>query len=164
MMRIFAVSGFSGTGKTTLVEVIVRELVMRGHTVATIKSSVHELSHEQGTDTWRHTQAGASVTLFVRVKDGSEGLRERIGKENLAMLAGHDFLIIEGMKSVDIPRFWCVGENEIVPDEIPTNTQAIVSWSHRSTSGQEHTVIELDRVPELVEIVKEKALDMSAIE
>ena len=164
MMRVFAVSGFAGTGKTSLVEVLVRELVKNGHTVATIKSSKHEPGPDRGTDTWKHTQAGASTTLFLRTNETSRGLRARIGKENLAMLTGHDYLIIEGMKSVDIPRFWCVGVNEIVSDEIPLNTQAIVSWSQRTATNQEYTVIGAERVQELVEIVKERALDMSSIE
>jgi molybdopterin-guanine dinucleotide biosynthesis protein MobB len=38
MMRVFAVSGFSGTGKTALVETIVSSMTKAGHTVATIKS------------------------------------------------------------------------------------------------------------------------------
>jgi molybdopterin-guanine dinucleotide biosynthesis protein B len=163
-MRVFVISGFSGTGKTALVEVLVRELVKRGHSVATIKSSKHDPGPEQGTDTWRHMQAGASVTLFLRTNDESGGLRERIGEENLAKVAGHDFLIIEGMKSVDIPKFWCVGEGVVNPDDTPTNTQVIVSWSEKSSTSQGVPVIGSESVQELVKVVEEKAVDLSVIE
>ncbi|MHA2046829.1 MAG: molybdopterin-guanine dinucleotide biosynthesis protein B, partial [Candidatus Thorarchaeota archaeon] len=64
-MRVFAISGFSGTGKTTIVEGLVRALVESGYTVATIKSSKHDPGPESGTDTWKHRQAGASVALFL---------------------------------------------------------------------------------------------------
>lgn len=163
-MRVFAVSGFSGTGKTTLVEVIVRTLVKRGHTVATIKSSKHEPGPEKGQDTWRHMQAGASMTIFLRVSDINVKLKERIGADDFTKLLTYDFLIIEGMKSVNIPRFWCVGDTEVDPTDIPTNTHAIVSWSENDSSVQDIPVIPAEQVEQLVEIVKSKALDVSEIE
>ena len=153
-MRVFAISGFSGTGKTTIVEGIVRELVKSGYTVATIKSSTHDPTPEQGTDTWRHTQAGASVSLFLKKDNGNATIKERIGKKNLEKLEEIDFLVIEGMKSVDIPRLWCVGDNEIDSGEIPLNTQAIISWSTKRQLSQDVPVINAESIHELIEILK----------
>ena len=50
-MRVFAVSGFSDTGKTTLVEHIVRELASQGYSIITVKSSQHAPREGEGTDT-----------------------------------------------------------------------------------------------------------------
>ena len=163
-MRVFAVSGFSGTGKTTLVEALVRELVRNGHSVATIKSSKHEPGPEEGTDTWRHSEAGASVTIFLKAEGDSGGLRERIGQENLAQIEGNDFLLIEGMKSIDIPRFWCIGADDDIPEDVPTNTQAIVRWEDDGAAFQDYTVIESESVKELVRILIEKAVDLASVE
>jgi molybdopterin-guanine dinucleotide biosynthesis protein MobB len=163
-MRVFAVSGQSGTGKTTLVEALIKELVKEGHSVATLKSSKHDPGPEQGTDTWRHSQAGASVTLFLKTDEERGGLRERIGEEDLARLVDYDFLLIEGLKSEDIPRFWCIGANEDIPVDVPVNTQAIVRWEDGGAAFQDYTVIDSASVKELVRILIEKAVDISSIE
>ncbi|MBY8996803.1 MAG: molybdopterin-guanine dinucleotide biosynthesis protein B [Candidatus Thorarchaeota archaeon] len=164
-MRVFVVSGYSGTGKTTLVEAIVRSLVKSGYSVATIKSSMHQVGFDQGTDTWKHMQAGASMTIFLGPGTKSVKFTDRVGPDELARLSKYDFLIVEGMKSTNIPRFWCVGNTDVKPDDVPVNTQAIVSWSGRETdASKEFRVMNADEIEELVEIVKTRALDILEIE
>ena len=164
-MRIFGVSGYSGTGKTTLVEAIIKSLVSRGYNVATIKSSKQEEGPDQGTDTWRHKEAGASMVIFLGPYPKPIGLKERIGEDVLVRLNKHDFLIIEGMKSANIPKFWCVGDTEFKREEVPVNTQAIVSWIDREIDiVDEINIINADAINELIEIVKTKSVDYSEIE
>ncbi len=163
-MRVFAVSGYSGTGKTTLVESIVGSLVEKGDSVVTMKSSHHKAGPFQGTDTWRHTQAGASMTVFLRTNIDDVKLKERISTDDLAKLSKHDFLIIEGMKSTNIPKFWCVGDAIVAPDEIPINTLAIVSWSENPGRFNNIPVIAAGQIEQLIKIVRSKALDVSEID
>ncbi len=164
-MRVFGVSGFSGTGKTTLVEAIVKSLVRSGNSVATIKSSKHEAGPVEGTDTWRHKEAGASMTIFLGPGPKSDKLTDRIESDKMAQLSRYDFLIVEGMKSVNIPKFWCVGNTELNHDDIPINTQAIVSWSERpAVVGLDLPVFIADEIDELVAIVKTRSLDSLEIE
>ena len=163
-MRVFAVSGYSGTGKTTLIEKIIRSLVASGHTVASIKSSIHKAGPDQGKDTLRHLQAGASMTIFLDPSSTSTFIRNRIDPEEWVKLARHDFLIIEGMKSADIPKFWCVGDATIELRDVPINTQAIVSWSDREVDWREDfPIIISERIDELVEIIKLKSVDSLVI-
>ncbi|MHA2352448.1 MAG: molybdopterin-guanine dinucleotide biosynthesis protein B [Candidatus Thorarchaeota archaeon] len=164
-MRVFAVSGYSSTGKTALVEAIIRSLVKNGHSVATIKSSKHEAGPDQGTDTWRHMQAGASLTIFLGPKKESSKFTDLISSDELARLSKYEFLIVEGMKSVNIPKFWCVGDTELKHDDIPVNTQAIVSWSDKTAiTGLDLPVFTADEIDELVKIVKIRSLDTSEIQ
>jgi molybdopterin-guanine dinucleotide biosynthesis protein B len=163
-MRVFAVSGYSGTGKTTIIEVIVKSLVKSGHTVATIKSSKHQAGLDQGTDTWRHMQAGASMTIFLGPNKESVSFKDRVGAAELSELSKYEFLIVEGMKSVNIPKFWCIGDADLKHDDIPLNTEAIVSWSDRvAIPGLELPVYSADEIDELVKIVKTRAVDISEI-
>lgn len=162
-MRVFAISGYSGTGKTTLVEAIVSSLVERGHSVVTMKSSHHEAGPDQGKDTLRHLQAGASLTVFIRSTEEVK-LKERISTADLAKLSEHEFLIIEGMKSANIPKFWCVGDTKVAPDEIPINTHAIVSWSANPGRFNNIPIIASEQIGQLVKIVRSKALDVSEID
>ncbi|OLS24830.1 MAG: Molybdopterin-guanine dinucleotide biosynthesis adapter protein [Candidatus Thorarchaeota archaeon AB_25] len=164
-MRVFGVSGYSGTGKTTLVEAIIRSLIKSGHSVATVKSSKHEAGPNQGTDTWRHMQAGASMTIFLGPKAESGKFTDRIGSDELVRLSNYEFLIVEGMKSANIPKFWCVGDTELKHDDIPVNTQAIVSWSDKAAiPGLDLPIFIADEIDELVKIVKIRSLDISEIQ
>lgn len=65
MIPIVSIVGKSDTGKTTLLEKVVRELTGRGYRVATIKHDAHsfEIDH-QGKDSWRHKNAGACLTVI----------------------------------------------------------------------------------------------------
>ncbi|MEW6526238.1 MAG: molybdopterin-guanine dinucleotide biosynthesis protein B [Spirochaetota bacterium] len=62
---VISIVGRSGTGKTTLLEKLVNELVKRGWRVGTIKHDVHgfTIDHE-GKDSWRHKKAGAAITVI----------------------------------------------------------------------------------------------------
>ena len=61
---IVSIVGKSNSGKTTLLEKIIPELVKRGYRVATIKHNVHgfDIDHESK-DSWRHKKAGAHTTI-----------------------------------------------------------------------------------------------------
>jgi len=63
---LISIVGKSNSGKTTLVEKLIPELVKRGYRVATIKHNKHgfDIDHE-GKDSWRHKKAGACATVIA---------------------------------------------------------------------------------------------------
>ncbi len=63
---LISIVGKSNSGKTTLVEKLIPELIKRGYRVATIKHNKHgfDIDHE-GKDSWRHKQAGACTTVIA---------------------------------------------------------------------------------------------------
>jgi len=64
MPPIVSIVGKSGSGKTTFLEQLIREIASRGYKIATIKHTHHDISFDQpGKDSWRHAQAGAAATL-----------------------------------------------------------------------------------------------------
>ncbi len=69
MIPIVSIVGKSDSGKTTLIEKIVPELVRRGYRVATVKHDVHGFEIDQeGKDSWRHRQAGADAVVISSPK------------------------------------------------------------------------------------------------
>ena len=65
MIPIVSIVGTSDSGKTTLIEKLVPELVRRGYRVATIKHDVHGFDVDrEGKDSWRHKQAGAHTVVI----------------------------------------------------------------------------------------------------
>ena len=99
---VVSVVGKSDSGKTTLMEGLIRELTTRGWRVATVKHHVHEVEVDQpGKDSWRHAHAGATVTMissptqFVVVRHVDE---ERTLEQLVEASADADILLTEGFK------------------------------------------------------------------
>ena len=64
-MKIFAITGHKNTGKTNLLERVLKEMVSRGITVSTIKHAHHDTDIDHpGRDSYRHRQAGASQVVL----------------------------------------------------------------------------------------------------
>jgi molybdopterin-guanine dinucleotide biosynthesis protein B len=69
MIPIISIVGTSDSGKTTLIEKLVPELIRRGYKVATVKHDVHGFDVDrQGKDSWRHKNAGAHSVIISSPK------------------------------------------------------------------------------------------------
>jgi len=105
---VVSIVGKSDSGKTTVVEQLVRRLVERGHRVATCKHHVHEVDIDiPGKDSWRHAKAGAQVTMIsapTQFAVVSKVDRERTLDEIVEAAGDVDILITEGFKRADFVR------------------------------------------------------------
>ena len=93
-----AFAAYSGTGKTTLIEKIIRCLKEKGVRLAVIKHDAHDfdIDHE-GKDTWRFTQAGADMTIIgSSVKTAIIDQREHSVQEIISRISGVDLILVEG--------------------------------------------------------------------
>jgi molybdopterin-guanine dinucleotide biosynthesis protein len=105
------------------------------------------------------------MTIFLGPATEQLSFKDRIGPDELSELSKYDYLIVEGLKSVNIPRFWCVGDTELIHDDIPVNTWGIVAWSDKAAlSGLDLPVFHSDEIDKLVEIVKKQSVEISEIE
>ncbi|TFF84165.1 molybdopterin-guanine dinucleotide biosynthesis protein B [Candidatus Thorarchaeota archaeon] len=162
MTLIFAISGYSGTGKTALVEELVRLLSAKGYSVATAKSSKHEPGEEEGSDTARHRDAGAITTVFIGGSVGSQST------EKLAVLAEKmknltpDYLIVEGMKSSGIPKIWCVGDREYEGD-LPPMTKAVVTWEKTGSGTARVPVFQTRQMEGILDIVLRESVELEQL-
>ena len=63
---IFMFVGHSGSGKTAVVEKLLKELTARGLRPATIKHAHHKVTlDKEGKDSWRYKKAGAVMSMLV---------------------------------------------------------------------------------------------------
>ncbi|MHA2377854.1 MAG: molybdopterin-guanine dinucleotide biosynthesis protein B [Candidatus Thorarchaeota archaeon] len=163
-MRIFAVSGYSGTGKTTLVVALIEGLKARGHSVSTVKSSMEDIMPPEKSDTWKHLRAGAEMTVLQGPSSTTIRFKERVSLSKTLHLIDSDLLLVEGMKGLAIPRFWCVGEKAL-EEVLPAGTVAVVTWneSARTSTEVDVPVLTPDDVETLIEIVEREALDISKL-
>lgn len=109
MIPVVSIVGMSGTGKTTLMEKLIAELVRRRYRVATIKHDVHgfEIDHE-GKDSWRHKQAGAHTVVLsspwkVAVVEDVERDHD-IGELRDRYIRNCDVILAEGYKRNTFPK------------------------------------------------------------
>ncbi len=64
MIPVIGIIGYSGWGKTLLVEALCAELTRRGRRVGTLKHDGHGHSYDRaGSDTWRHRRGGAAASV-----------------------------------------------------------------------------------------------------
>jgi molybdopterin-guanine dinucleotide biosynthesis protein B len=102
--RIFGITGWKNSGKTTLTERLVSELTRRGWKVSTVKHAHHDFDiDKEGTDSFRHRTAGASEVAIVsgrrwalmhELKGDAEPSLDAI----LAQMSPCDIVLVEGYK------------------------------------------------------------------
>lgn len=100
--------GKSESGKTTLLEKVIRELKLKGIKLAIIKHDAHrfEIDHP-GKDTWRHGQAGADIVAIsspekMAIIEKRE--RELTLDEVIERIPPVDIIITEGYSQEKKPK------------------------------------------------------------
>lgn len=99
----------SGTGKTTLIEKVIRILAEKGYKVSSIKHTDHDFKADvQGKDSWRHKNAGAYSTILLSEKKmaffSDIDAPQNIEDIAVRFFSGSDIVIIEGFKDLDTPK------------------------------------------------------------
>jgi molybdopterin-guanine dinucleotide biosynthesis protein B len=122
--------GRSNSGKTTLIERLIPELVKAGYKVATVKHAGHGFDLDtEGKDSWRHKRAGAStvmvlskgsLAMFSDVNDDIKlsELRDRFLDQSL------DLIIAEGWKSEGFPKIVVVRDQL---GEVPVSQDGLLA-------------------------------------
>ncbi len=128
---VFCISGYSGSGKTTVVEPVIQKLCARGLKVGVVKHDVHGLNIDcEGKDSDRFFKAGADV--FIRGPEQAFFRTHRRGDLELNTLLRHigpyyDLIIAEGHKTTPIPyKVWLCGEDGASPPPETTGVQRVL--------------------------------------
>lgn len=127
---ILSFVGRSNSGKTTLIERVIPELVRAGYKVATVKHAGHGFDLDtEGKDSWRHKQAGASsvviiskssLAMFADVSDhmNVEDVRERY------LDSSYDLILAEGWRSEGYPKIVVVRDQI---GEVPVSQDGLLA-------------------------------------
>jgi molybdopterin-guanine dinucleotide biosynthesis protein B len=127
---VLCVVGRSNSGKTTLIERLIPELVKAGYKLATIKHAGHGFDLDtEGKDSWRHKRAGASavlvvskgsLALFADMTDDVSitELRDRFLDRSV------DLVLAEGWKSDHFPKIVVVRDQL---GEVPVSQEGLLA-------------------------------------
>jgi molybdopterin-guanine dinucleotide biosynthesis protein B len=109
-MKVFGFAGYSGAGKTTLIEQLIPRFVAEGLSVSLVKHTHHDFDLDRsGKDSYRHREAGATEVMLVCdqrwvLMHELRGRPEPSFAEQLANLSPCDLLLVEGFKDTPIPK------------------------------------------------------------
>lgn len=109
-MKVFGFAGYSGAGKTTLIEALIPRFTARGLSVSLIKHTHHNFDVDRpGKDSYRHREAGATEVMLVcdnrwAIMHELRGRPEPSFEEQLARLSPCDLVLVEGFKYTPIPK------------------------------------------------------------
>ncbi len=142
------------------------ELVQRGHKVAAVKSTKENVPPPPETDTGKHIAAGAEPVFLVGPSTTIVRFDRRLELPEIVHLVAADFLIVEGMKHAEIPRFWCVGDRTDDIVEAPKHTKAIIVWSDASRNiiqGLAEPVHNSEDIDVLANIIEREAVAIESL-
>jgi len=162
VIPILSIVGKSDSGKTTLIEKLVPELVGRGYRVATVKHDVHGFDVDQeGKDSWRHKQAGAHTVIIsspgklalIRDVDHDADLAELRDK----YIQDVDLILSEGFKR-DIQPKVEVFRKEMHRELLCTGDDNLVAIAANQPFEVGVPCFELNDARSLADFVEEKFL------
>ena len=105
---VISMVGKSGVGKTTALELVIREIKRRGYRVGTVKHDTHGFEMDKpGKDSWRHAQAGSDAVVLSGPQKVAliRRLEHELALDEIVPLMGDvDLVLTEGYKRGDKPK------------------------------------------------------------
>ncbi|MET0515527.1 MAG: molybdopterin-guanine dinucleotide biosynthesis protein B [Nitrospiraceae bacterium] len=153
---ILSFVGRSNSGKTTLIERVIPELVRHGYKIATVKHAGHGFDLDtEGKDSWRHKLAGASsvivmskssLAMFADVSDQMkvEEVRDRY------LDSTYDLIIAEGWRGEDYPKIVVVRDHV---SEVPVSTDGLLGVVTNKPVETQVPLFDPDDVPAIAALI-----------
>jgi molybdopterin-guanine dinucleotide biosynthesis protein B len=148
--------GRSNSGKTTLIERLLPELVRHGYKISTVKHAGHGFDLDtEGKDSWRHKQAGAasvivvsksSMAMFADVPEQMkvEEIRDRY------VDASYDLIIAEGWRSEGYPKIVVVRDQI---GEVPVSSDGLLAVVSNKPVDVQVPVFDPDDIPAVAALI-----------
>ena len=136
--NVFGIVGWKNSGKTTLVENLVKNITDQGYQVSTIKHAHHsfDIDHE-GTDSFRHRKAGAKEVVLASRKRWAliHELMDEPEKDFdflVNSIAPTDLILVEGFKEEGHNKIEVIrGENKKIPIHVSDETVLAIAADYK---------------------------------
>ncbi len=131
-MQVISVIGYSGSGKTHLIEFLIKKFKTELDLEVSVVKYIHEHRiDEEGKDSFKFSEAGAvfSVSknkfnqnaIYLNKKISLEALIDWLNKSPFKV----DLIIIEGFRDVSYPTILCVKELQEIDVQLNKNVKLI---------------------------------------
>ena len=154
------VARLSGTGKTTLVEAVIRILSARGYRVGAIKHDAHDFEIDKpGKDSYRFTAAGAA-TMILASKEKTAVVQQNLEPPGLDVLleqycAGLDLVVVEGFKDSRLPKIEVHRQAHCPPQTLAAegNHRNIVAIASDAPCSESLPLLDLNSPAQVVDFI-----------
>jgi molybdopterin-guanine dinucleotide biosynthesis protein MobB len=137
---ILGICGFSGSGKTRLIEDLLGVLRREGKRVGVVKHINEPVKSDTNeADTERFYRAGATVvgnagkSLFIKEQEKTFSLEESLGH----LGEGYDVILVEGFKTSHLAKLWLMREGETDVPTTVSNIVRVLGWSENRRAAAE---------------------------
>lgn len=158
-----AFTGPSNSGKTTLVEKIAKELIKK-YKVAIIKNDPKDKARFdiEGKDSYKFSQTGAEVVVTSPTRTTYFSQREKSLDELVAMIDDFDYLLVEGLKTLPLPRI-AIFRNTIEESYFECSEAMAIDESIDPASysiPDEITLLDLNQTEEIISWIQNNAKEI----
>lgn len=156
---VIGVTGYKKSGKTTLVEKLVRHFVAEGYRVSTVKHAHHSFDIDHpGRDSFRHRLAGATEVAVVSdrlwaLMHELRGAPEPSLADTLARLSPSDLVIVEGYKRDRHPKIEVRDPVLGHPTLSPSDPTVVAIASAAALEGETVPVFDRDDVASIAQFI-----------
>ncbi len=162
-----AFTGPSGSGKTTLIEKISKTLI-KEYKVAIIKNDPKDKASfdVEGKDSYKFSQTGAETVVLSPTRTTYFSKHTRSLKEIIQMLSEFDILLVEGLKTLPLPRI-AIFRDSIDESYFESSNAIAVDKSvdiHRYNIPKNIDILDLNNTQNIIEWIKINAKETKDIE
>jgi molybdopterin-guanine dinucleotide biosynthesis protein B len=164
-MKRFAVAftGPSGSGKTTLVEKVAKVMI-ESKEVAIIKNDPKDkaIFDVEGKDSHKFSQTGAEVVVTSPSRTTYFSKRQKELDEIIEMFAHFDILLVEGLKTLPLPRI-AIFRNEIDESYLSCSEAIAIDGSidiNNYTIPQTIDILDLNSTSEIINWIEKNAKEV----
>jgi len=154
-----AFTGPSNSGKTTLIVKISNILQDNGYKVCIVKHDPKDkaIFDKEGKDSFKFSQTGADVAVVSPNKTTYFKKQTSSIHELIDIFKDFDFLLVEGLKTLPLPRI-CISRNKLDPNYFDvSDTLAIDDTIDKSTIPANMNVLDLNNPEQIVQWIKKNS-------
>jgi molybdopterin-guanine dinucleotide biosynthesis protein B len=158
-----AFTGPSNSGKTTIIEKVAKELI-REYRVAIIKNDPKDKANFdiEGKDSYKFSKTGAEVVVTSPKRTTYLSQREKNLDEIVEMFGDFDYLLVEGLKTLPLPRI-AIFRNSIDESYLECS-EAVATDDSVDTSSYSIppsiNLLELNNTQEIIDWIKLNAKEI----
>ena len=158
-MKVFTVIGYTGSGKTTTIENLIKEFVKRGLSVGTVKEIHFEAFRmdTEGKNTYRHREAGADTVTALGPNETDVLYKGAMNIYDILKHYTQDIVILEGVRNAVVPEIVACSEDK--EPEISGLTMALsgsYANNHKGNYAGVPIINALTEAARLAELVLQK--------
>jgi molybdopterin-guanine dinucleotide biosynthesis protein B len=161
LRRAVAFTGPSNSGKTTLIEKIVKKLIST-YKIVIIKNDPSDKAKfdTKGKDSYKFYNTGAEVVITSPKRTTYFSHKQKSLDEIVDMINDFDYLLVEGLKYLPLPRI-AIFRKEVDESYFPyINAVAIDNTIDKSLIPKEIEILDLNNVDEVISWVLNNAKEI----